>query len=80
MATPIVSTIKTLDVTLNDAGGYDTTFKLNNPQDNLSLEQVKNVFDSAINAEWYYSNKNLQFTTFKSAKLVETVKTVTTLE
>lgn len=69
-----VTNSNTLDVTVVDAGNYETTFKLDNPKDSITtLTQVRNAFQAAFTGGWWISRYGYAMT-----NVIRVAKTVTT--
>lgn len=66
---------RTVDITLTDSQGYDTTYKINNPVSNLTIQQVRAVYAPVISSEYLYSKAGYPYTQVTRA-IVNEVTTV----
>lgn len=85
MAT-IVKNSETLNVTIADAFGGKTTFKLNNPVASLTLANVQTAFNNFFGSKnmaqknLLVNNSGVEYTELDRAEIVETVTRTTALE
>lgn len=78
----ITSHTRTLNITLEDEDGGNTTFKINDPVNKeFSLTTIKNIYQPMLTAGYLYSNRyGKRFTKVASAAVVVTEITATELE
>lgn len=77
---PVTSTTYTLDVLCVDSYGNETTFKIDNPKNDVTKAQTETVFNYAINTGHWVSKYGYAYQSIKTVKKVTTVKTVEALE
>lgn len=75
-----VKTVKTVDVTLTDSQGYDTTYKINNPIEDISLGAIQEAYRPVIEGGYLYSKAGYPYTAVVRATVNEVVTTTTPLE
>lgn len=75
-----VTTVKTVDVTLTDSQGYDTTYKINNPISNITLSDIQSAYQPILTAGYLYSKAGFPFTAVVRAIVNEVTTTKTALE
>lgn len=66
---------KVAQVTLKDSSERNTTINIDNPKDDLSLNQIKAAFAPAINGGWLLANNGSQITEVVEAKYNQVIKT-----
>lgn len=66
---------KTVDVTLVDSANYETTLKIDNPKDDLTMTQIRAAFQGMISAGYLLSRYGYAQATVARASLVVTTKT-----
>lgn len=81
----ITKTVDTVNVIIQDAMNGDVTFKIDNPKDDLTLDQIKNVFYTVLTATIGSGDSESLLCTKNGYDLVavvgaERVKVVTTRE
>lgn len=66
---------KVAQVTLKDSSERNVTINIDNPKDNLSLNQIKAAFAPAISGGWLLANNGSQITEVVEAKYSQVIKT-----
>lgn len=66
---------KTADITVVDAGNYETTFKINNPKSNVTLAQFQAAFAPMISGGYLFSRYGYAFTSAPRGVITLTSKT-----
>lgn len=66
-----IQEVRTVDITLTDSQGYDTTYKINNPVNNLTIQQIRAVYAPVLTAGYLQSKAGYPFTQVTRAVLNE---------
>ncbi len=61
------TTTSVVQVTVNDESGKTKTFNIDNPKQNLSLNEIRQALEPAFNGRWWLGNGGAVITTLKSA-------------
>lgn len=70
-----VVTTKVIQIQVLDEDGKTKTYNFENPKENLTLDQVRETFATAINGRWLLSNSSNPIISVKSANYSTAVKT-----
>lgn len=64
-----------VEVVLVDSANYEKTLKLDNPQQNLTLSQIRTAFSTPISEGWLLGKSGAPISSVARANIVETRKT-----
>lgn len=76
----IIKESSTLDITVMDDQMYEYVYKINNPKENLTLAEVREVYAPVITANLLYSKNGNLVNAVARAKTTNIVTTTTDLE
>lgn len=68
-------TSNVLQITVTDEGGYTKSFNIDNPVENISLNQIKTALQPAFSGRWWLGKYNSSITELKAATYTQTIKT-----
>lgn len=68
------TTTSVVQIFFTDESGRSKSFNIDNPRENLTLNQIRQAFQSAINGRWWYGNNGTVISALKSANYSQSVK------
>lgn len=71
----LVTNTTVVQVTVLDTNGYSKTYNLDDPINNLTLNQIKEAFQPAIDGGWLYPRGTYPIASVKQANYSQAIKT-----